>query len=120
MCWFSCNRAIRGLAVIALMVIVAPPPAKAGGGVEAGEKVYSQTCIACHGANGKGAIPGVSDFTKAGGPLAKPDEVLTDSIRNGLVTAGKPLSMPPKGGNPALTDEEIKAVLEYIRATFGS
>ena len=42
------------------------------------------------------------------------------SIRDGLVTPGKPLSMPPKGGNPSLTDEEIRAVLDYLRSSFGS
>jgi cytochrome c5 len=94
-------------------------PAFASGN-EAGEKVYAQTCIACHGANGKGSIPGVSDFTKADGPLAKSDDTLFASIRDGLVTPGKPLSMPPKGGNPSLTDDEIQAVLDYLRSKFGS
>lgn len=120
MYWFSCNKVTRFLAIISLTPFVSSSPALAGDDIEVGKKVYSQTCIACHGANGKGMIPGVSDFTKAEGPLAKSDEALTESIRNGLVTPGKPLSMPARGGNPSLTDEEIKAVLEYIRATFGS
>jgi len=93
-------------------------PAIAVGG-EAGEKVYAQTCIACHGVNGKGAIPGVSDFTRVDGPLAKSDEALFASIRDGLATPGKPLSMPPKGGNPALSDDDIQAVIKYLRSSFG-
>lgn len=121
MSWSSCSRATsRLVTVAALTVFVSPSPAQAGDGVEAGKKVYSQTCIACHGANGKGMIPGVSDFTRPDGPLAKSDEALTESIRNGLVTPGKALSMPAKGGNPSLSDEDIEAVLEYIRAEFGS
>ena len=117
MSWYSCNKLTRSLAIVALASFVMPAIAS---GSEAGEKVYAQTCIACHGANGKGAIPGVSDFTKAGGPLTKADEVLIASIRDGLVTPGKPLSMPAKGGNPSLTDDEIRAVLAYLRSSFGS
>jgi mono/diheme cytochrome c family protein len=88
--------------------------------VEAGQAVYSQTCIACHGANGKGTIPGVRDFTAADGPLAKSDEELVKSITEGFQSPGSPLSMPPKGGNPALTEEDVQAVLAYLRATFGT
>lgn len=40
------------------------------------EALYRQTCIACHGADARGALPGVPDFTADGGRLAKPDEVL--------------------------------------------
>ncbi len=117
MSWFSCSKVTRSLAIVMLASFVTPAIAT---GSEAGEKVYAQTCIACHGANGKGTIPGVSDLTKADGPLAKSDETLISSIRDGLVTPGKPLSMPPKGGNPSLTEEDIRAVLEYLRSSFGS
>lgn len=87
--------------------------------VEAGKAIYSQTCIACHGANGKGAIPGVADLTQSGGALAKSDEALIQSITEGMQSAGSPLAMPPKGGNPALSEADIKAVLAYLRAAFG-
>ena len=117
MFWFSCSKVTRSLAIVALASLATPAFAS---GSEVGEKVYAQTCIACHGANGKGAIPGVSDFTKSDGPLAKSDDTLFASIRDGLVTPGKPLSMPSKGGNPSLTDEEIQAVLAYLRDNFGS
>ena len=120
MSWFSCNRVIRSLSIVALVSFVTPAAASANDAVEMGKKVYSQTCVACHGANGKGMISGVSDFTKADGPLSKSDEALIASIRDGLVTPGKPLSMPAKGGNPSLTDEDIQAVLEYLKTTFGT
>jgi mono/diheme cytochrome c family protein len=120
MSWFSCSKAIRSLVIVALVSFLTPAAASANDPIETGKKVYSQTCVACHGANGKGMIPGVSDFTKADGPLAKSDEVLIASIRDGLVTPGKPLSMPAKGGNPTLSDEEIEAVLLYLKTIFGS
>lgn len=94
------------------------PPA--GGDTQRGKKIYQQTCIACHGANGRGTIPGVGDFTAASGPLVKEDVVLIQSITEGLATPGAPLTMPAKGGNPSLCDEDILAVLAYLRAEFGS
>lgn len=118
---FSCSRATN-VACAVLLSLLLPGAAAADDADEAlkvGEKVFSQTCFACHGANGKGALPGVSDFSAADGPLAKTDDELATSIRDGVATPGAALSMPAKGGNPALSEEEIRAVLAYIRKTFG-
>ena len=30
------------------------------------------------------------------------------------------MAMPSKGGNPALTEEDIRAVLAYLRTEFGT
>ena len=88
--------------------------------IVAGEKLYNQTCVACHGPAGKGAIPGVADLTKSDGALAKSDDVLFKSIKEGFQSPGAALAMPPNGGNPALKDEDIRALLAYLRSTFGS
>lgn len=87
--------------------------------VAAGKAVYSQTCVACHGANGKGAIPGVADLTASDGALSKSDEDLIKSISEGVQSPGSPLAMPAKGGNPTLTEADVKAVIGYLRANFG-
>lgn len=84
-----------------------------------GKSVYEGTCIACHGANGKGALPGVPDLTSAKGPLKGGDEVVIKRMREGYQSPGSPMAMPPKGGNPALTDDDLKAVLAYMRKAFG-
>lgn len=84
-----------------------------------GEQVYGGSCIACHGANGKGAIPGTPDFTSASGPMSKSDAELIQSITLGRQTPGSALSMPPMGGNPNLSDTEISRVLQHLRVTFG-
>jgi hypothetical protein len=42
--------------------------------------IYSQTCIARHGVNGKGAFLGVADLTKGDGALSKPNEVLLKNV----------------------------------------
>ncbi len=91
----------------------------AAGMVKAGKAVYSQTCIACHGANGKGAIPGTPDFTAADGPLSKTDDILLKHVIEGFQAPGSPMAMPAKGGNPSLTEADVKAVLAYLHAEFG-
>ena len=85
---------------------------------QSGKALYNQTCLACHGSNGKGVITGMPDFTSASGPLTKSDSELIHSILNGRRSKGAPIAMPPKGGNPSLTASQIKSVLKYIKDTF--
>lgn len=118
MCWHSCRRATDMRMAVLWCILISSEWAAADDLVAAGKDVYSQTCIACHGADGKGAIPGVRNLTEADGALAKSDDELIENISNGLQTPGSFMAMPPKGGNPALTDEDIRAVLAYLRAEF--
>jgi len=85
-----------------------------------GKDVYAQTCIACHGGDGKGALPGVPNFTDKNGRLSKSDAELMNSLLDGLQSPGSPMAMPPKGGNDALTNGDLKNVIQYLRDTFGS
>ena len=84
-----------------------------------GKSVYERTCVACHGADGKGAFPGISPLGGKGGRLAKSDAALLKSILQGSQTPGSAMSMPAKGGDPSLTDDDANAVLQYMRKAFG-
>lgn len=84
-----------------------------------GDVVYAQTCVACHGVDGKGTIPGAPDFTDPAGPLSQPDSVLLQHITEGFKRPESPMAMPPMGGNPNLTEADIHAVLAYLRERFG-
>ena len=84
-----------------------------------GDEVYNTTCVACHAANGKDSFPGVPDFTDKNGPLTKTDLELLDNIIMGFQTPGSAMAMPARGGNASLSDADIKAVLAYIRSSFG-
>jgi len=97
---------------------LAASPAAAA--MSVGRDLYGQTCVACHGADGKGALPGIVSFRAADGPLQKSDAVLTRSVLDGVRSAGSPLVMPPKGGNPTLTEADAKLLIEFLRAEFGS
>ena len=83
-----------------------------------GSDVYTQTCVACHGNNGKGTVPGAPDFTREDGPLSQSDETLFKHIKLGFKSSGSPMAMPPKGGNMNLNDSEINAVVEYLREAY--
>ena len=85
-----------------------------GGDVAAGERIYKQRCVLCHGPEGKGDGPGAAalnpkprNHTDASYMSTQTDEQLLHSIREG------------KGQMPAwgkiLTEEEMHSVLAYIR-----
>ena len=105
------------LALASLSAFAGDTPAAAD--TAAGKAVFSQTCIACHGANGKGAIPGVADLTDKDGSLRKTDSELIKSISDGFQSPDSFMAMPPKGGNPGLSADDVKAVLAYLRFAFG-
>lgn len=83
-----------------------------------GRDVYMTTCVACHGPDGKGALPGVPDMTTFRWPEAADSGALLKRVREGFQSPGSPLAMPPRGGNPALTDDELKAALDYMKRSF--
>lgn len=92
----------------------------AGSGLS-GESIYKTTCVACHGADGSGAIPGTPNFNSAKSPLAsKGRGELLHNMYNGFQSEGSPMTMPARGGNPALSEQDMKNVLDYMLATYGN
>jgi mono/diheme cytochrome c family protein len=84
-----------------------------------GEVIYKNLCLRCHGAKGDGMGPIAEhldpyprDLTKAGFMNSKSEARLVNSIRNGV----NGTSMPAWG--KAVTEEQAKAVLDYIQTTF--
>lgn len=89
------------------------------GDPEAGKEHYDTVCIACHGPGGEGVEGLGKPFTSSGFLRENSDEELLAFIKVGRPT-GDPLNttgvdMPPKGGNPALTDEQILDIVAYLR-----
>jgi len=77
------------------------------------------TCAACHGPNGGGVEGLGKDMTTSEFIAGKTDEELVEFIKVGrapddpLNTTG--VAMLPKGGNPALSDEDLYDIVAYIR-----
>ena len=111
---------VLGTAIVGIFVFVGPAASECRdtpGDWKAGDAIYHQTCIDCHGQEGHGVRRGVPDFTS--GVMAYPVASLAAHIKNGFGSSGRSLAMPPKGGNPALTDEDIRNVIAYLRHSFG-
>ncbi|MFZ5609851.1 MAG: c-type cytochrome [Pseudomonadota bacterium] len=108
-----------GLAALALSAGLFAAAKASEGDPARGQQVYNETCVACHGENGKGAIDGVPDFTRKDGRLAKTDAVLLKNMTEGFQSEGSFMEMPAKGGNPDLTRQDMVDTLAYLRQAFG-
>ncbi len=96
-----------------------PPAGFSGEDVSQGHSYFSATCSGCHGSDARG-IAGlgknlvVSDFVSG-----LDDDELHDFIITGRSafdpanTTG--IEMPARGGNPALTDDNIYQIIAYLR-----
>ncbi|WP_414812781.1 c-type cytochrome [Neisseria animaloris] len=79
-----------------------------------GQKVFESACMACHNANS--AIPNVPRITNNDdwAPRIKQGkEILFKHAIEGF-TGKEGGVMPPKGGNPGLSDDEVKAAVIYM------
>ena len=81
--------------------------------VAAGEKIYRLYCVPCHQPDGRGIPGGAANLRDDKTRLAKSDAELIKIITEGVELKG----MPPFGA--MTTAGQRKAVLAYIRATFG-
>ena len=72
-----------------------------------GEKIYTATCLACHGAGVLGA-PKFGDKAMWAPRIAKGMDVLYANSIKGINT------MPARGGNAALKDDDMKAAVDYM------
>lgn len=86
----------------------AMPAADAG----KGRTVYQTSCVACHGS-------GVAGAPKVGDPAAWAPRIRTGvTALYASATKGKG-AMPPKGGNPALPDTDVRAAVDFMVSQSG-
>ena len=79
-----------------------------------GQRVYNGLCISCH--NGLPNIPKVGDKAAWESRIAQGMALLYEHSIKGFISEGGLIAMPPKGGNMNLTDEEVKAAVDYMVA----
>lgn len=89
--------------VAAAATIAAPSAAE----LAKGEKVFTTTCQACHGAGVLGA-PKFGDKALWAPRIAQGMDTLHNNALNGI------RMMPPRGGNAALKDDEVIAAVDYM------
>lgn len=81
------------------------------GGVVDGKKAYESICQACH-ATGAAGAPKVGDKGAWVSRIGQGKDTLFKHAIAGYT--GKFGTMPAKGGNPALSDAEVKAAVEHM------
>ena len=94
-------------------------PVALKGNPEKGKDLFLGTCASCHGPDAKG-LPGLGkDMTTSEFIRKQSDAQLLEFIKKGRPatdpanTTG--VDMPPKGGNPALTDQDLADIIAFIR-----
>lgn len=85
-------------------------PAAAAAEVD-GKAVYEQACFACHGTGAAGA-PKTGDAAAWANRIAKGEAILYEHAIQGFT--GETGVMPPKGGRMDLSDEQVKAAVDYM------
>jgi len=85
-----------------------------------GRDLFIASCSACHGPNGEGMEGLGKPFTTSQFVKETSDKDLLTMIKMGRPiwdaanTTG--VDMPPKGGNPAISDDELNEIITYIRS----
>jgi len=117
------------LPILAFVILAALFLAACGGSAEPtyapediaqGGEIFASICSACHGADAKGLPNLGKDLTTSEYVKDNDDDTLLILLKEGrpsgheLNTTG--VDMPPKGGNPALSDEDLLTIVAYLRS----
>jgi quinoprotein glucose dehydrogenase len=88
----------------------------------AGKQAF-MTCMACHGANGEGTViaPPLAKSNWVNGPAENLIRIQLRGLQGPITVSGKQYAPPaPMMALPHQTDEQIAAVLTYVRNSFGN
>jgi len=91
----------------------APAQSEPAAEPKSGKEVYNSVCSTCHDAGVAGA-PKIDDKALWASRLEDGSETLYKNAINGLN------AMPAKGGNPSLSDEEVKNAVDYMLEQSGA
>ena len=96
-----------------------PAAAPTASSAEHGQQMFTMTCSGCHGAQGQGVPHLGKDLQTSQFVAGLNDTQLVDFITQGRAVTD-PLNtthvpMPPKGGNPALSSQDLSDIVAYVR-----
>jgi cytochrome c len=102
-------KAILGIAAAVALLV-------AGQAVAADETALAQKsgCMACHQVAVKVVGPAYKDVAKKYAGDAGAVDKLTKKVIAGGKDVWGPVPMPPKGGNAAVKDEDIKKIVAWV------
>lgn len=87
----------------------AAAPAAGGNALAEGKKVYDSTCHVCH-ASGVAGAPKYGNKADWAPFLQTGIDTMVKNAINGIK------AMPPRGGNASLSDDQMRAAVEYMAA----
>lgn len=105
---------VEGEQSAAQVAAAAPAPAAETSPADVGKQTYSGLCFSCHG-TGLPGIPQFGDKAAWADRIATGKPLLYEHALHGF-TGKSGIMMPPKGGNPALSDDQVKAAVDYMVA----
>lgn len=99
---------VAGVLCLAGMPVIAQDRAR----LASGEKVFVSSCKSCHDTGkAENDAPQLSDLVAWKERYGKG---LQDLYKSAIEGFSAYFTMPPRGGNAALSDDEVKAAVEYI------
>lgn len=85
-----------------------------------GVTLFVAACSTCHGKDAKGLPNNGRDLTTSPFIARLNDEALVTFIKRGRdpsdPASTTKIAMPPKGGNPAITDDNLDCIVAYLRS----
>jgi len=110
--WLRIGNAAVGVALMLTAGLAAAQENPSQDALQEGWRVFNRTCTVCH-------WPGVGGAPRIGDKAAWKDRIETGidvlyrhAIKGWTGPSGK--KMPARGGNWNLTDEQVKAAVDYI------
>lgn len=90
-----------------------------GGDAVKGKTLFLETCASCHSDNAKGLPGSGKDLTKSEFADGLADKDLLAFVKTGRPTTDPKnttgVEMPVRGGNPALTDQDLIDIIAFLR-----
>jgi mono/diheme cytochrome c family protein len=110
-------RVFRQLASFAAVISIGASFAAVPAQAQDAGAIYTQKCVSCHGAQGKGDGPAGKYLNPKPNDFAvslkdKSDDWIAKSIKGGGVAVGLSRVMPPYAD---LSDDQVKALVDYIK-----
>lgn len=85
-----------------------------------GKTLFGSSCSSCHGPEAKGLTNLGKDLTTSTFVHSQSDAQLIDFIKKGRPSSDPAnttgIDMPPKGGNPAITDANLNDIISFLRS----
>ncbi len=91
-------------------------------GGKAGEKLYGSHCSACHLYNGRGGLEGppLDQSSWVRGPEERIIKIVLHGVRGPVEVLGETYDREMPGFGEILSNQEVAALLSFVRIRFGS